>query len=51
MNGIFTVWDKEEFEEISVYAVRDDTKTGYPQFLIYKNGEWMYKSAKCFCEA
>lgn len=32
-----------------VYAVRDD-KNGYPQFLIYENGEWKYRSAKYYCE-
>lgn len=31
-----------------VYDVRCDTKTGYPQFLIYKNNQWRYISAKYF---
>lgn len=34
-------------ERVNVYAVRDD-KNGYPQFLIYENGEWKYVSAKHF---
>ena len=34
---------------VKVYAVRDD-KNGYPQFLIYENGEWKYRSAKYYCE-
>ena len=32
---------------VKVYAVRDD-KNGYPQFLIYENGEWKYRSAKYY---
>lgn len=34
-------------KQVNVYAVRDD-KNGYPQFLIYENGEWKYVSAKHF---
>lgn len=30
-----------------VFNVRDDKK-GYPHFLIHKNGEWKYESAKNF---
>lgn len=31
----------------TVHNVRDDGN-GYPMFLIYKNGQWLYKSAKYF---
>lgn len=30
-----------------VYEIRDD-KNGFPQFLIYENKQWAWKSAKCF---
>ena len=57
---MFTVIEKgsTEYDEnlgvncskhVKVYAVRDD-KNGYPQFLIYENGEWKYRSAKYYCE-
>ena len=47
--GIFSVWeiDEEAATRVEVYAVRDD-KNGYPHFLIYKDGQWIYKSAKHF---
>ena len=31
----------------TVYSVRNDSK-GYPHFLIYLNGQWIWKSAKYF---
>lgn len=31
----------------TVHNVRDDGN-GYPMFLIYKDGQWLYKSAKYF---
>ena len=57
---VFTVIEKNSTEydkdlktniskSVKVYAVRDD-KNGYPQFLIYENGEWKYRSAKFYCE-
>lgn len=49
MSGFFTVYDKKTFEEVKVYAVKDD-KTGQPHFLIYEDNEWKYKSAKHFYE-
>lgn len=36
-----------EAKPIKVYHVRDD-KTGYPNFLIFENGSWKYRSAKFF---
>lgn len=60
MIQIFTVIEKnsEEYDEllqtnipkyVKVYSVRDD-KNGYPQFLIYEDGEWKYRSAKYYRE-
>lgn len=31
-----------------VFTVRNDAKTGFPQFLIYKDNQWRYISAKYF---
>lgn len=57
MIKVFTVNRKDNVEydnnlgtslsPVKVYNVRDD-KNGYPQFLIYENGEWKYMSAKYF---
>lgn len=41
----FIVCDKYTHENVAVFAVRDD-KTGFPQFLIYRNNEWKWISAK-----
>ena len=35
------------FQDFTVYDVRYDSN-GYPQFLIYHNGEWRLMSAKHF---
>lgn len=35
-------------EVYAVFNVRDDAKTGFPQFLIYKDNQWRYVSAKFF---
>ncbi len=32
---------------VTVYNVRDDI-VGYPQFLVYDSGRWLYISAKHF---
>lgn len=40
---------KPDEQYYDVYNVRDD-KNGYPHFLIYINGQWIYKSAKLFSE-
>ena len=45
--GLFQVMIKETDDIKSVYDVRTD-KTGFPQFLIYDNGQWRYMSAKHF---
>lgn len=48
-NGYDLVEKKAIPKVVKVYAVRDD-KNGYPQFLVYENGEWKYRSAKYYCE-
>ena len=30
-----------------VFAVRND-KNGYPHFLLYENGQWLWRSAKYY---
>lgn len=49
-NGYDLTEKKDIPKYVKVYAVRDD-KNGYPQFLVYENGEWKYRSAKYYCEA
>lgn len=41
---------RPEATKIQVYDIRCD-KNGYPQFLIYRNGQWVYRSAKYFVPA
>ena len=48
-NGYDRAEKKDIPRYVKVYAVRDD-KNGYPQFLVYENGEWKYRSAKYYCE-
>lgn len=47
MSAIFTVISKSNGEQYAVYDVSYDKK-GYPHLLIYKDGEWIRKSAKYF---
>ena len=42
-----TVINKNDNKKYHVYDIVYD-KTGYPQFLIYKDGQWLRKSAKHF---
>ena len=42
---MFNVIDKESGFTYSVYNVRDD-KVGFPHFLIYDDGQWVWRSAK-----
>lgn len=35
------------FTNYSVYSIRDDG-AGYPMFLLYADGQWIWKSAKFF---
>jgi hypothetical protein len=32
---------------VTIYHIRDD-KSGYPNFLVYLDKQWIYKSAKYF---
>lgn len=41
------VIDKSDYRYYQVFNVKDD-KNGYPQFLIHKENEWKYISAKEF---
>lgn len=42
---MFIVFDKETHLDVAVYNVRDDI-TGYPQFLVRDDNQWIYRSAK-----
>lgn len=44
---MFKVFHKNKQREYEVYNIRDD-KTGYPHFLIFQDGRWVYQSAKHF---
>ena len=46
-NCLFAVWDKENRIFVKVYNVRNDSN-GFPNFLIYRNKQWKYVSAKHF---
>lgn len=41
------VINKKDGKDYKVYDIVYD-KTGYPQFLVYKDGEWVRMSAKHF---
>ena len=41
------VKEKESGLEFKVYKIRNDAK-GYPHFLIYKDNQWKWISAKFF---
>lgn len=43
---MFNVFDKDN-KEYLVFHIRND-KNGYPTFLIYKDNQWIWKSAKYF---
>lgn len=47
MSATFIVISKSNGEQYEVYDVSYDKK-GYPHFLIYRDGEWIRKSAKYF---
>ena len=44
--AVFRVIDKKTHECHDVYDITYDAITGYPQFLIYKDGQWLRVSAK-----
>lgn len=41
------LWDKELERWMEVYDISYDKK-GYPHFLVYYDGQWIRRSAKCF---
>ena len=43
---IFTLYNKQTEQEATIYSVRN--KNGYPMFLIYECGQWLWRSAKHF---
>lgn len=43
---MFRVLEKEADKPFDVYDITYDAITGYPQFLIYKDGQWLRVSAK-----
>lgn len=43
---MFVVWDKRRGKQVDVYHVVQSK--GYPHFLIWDNGKWLYESAKHF---
>lgn len=45
---MFKVTEKETGKVFDVYDITYDAVTGYPQFLIYKDGQWLRVSAKRF---
>lgn len=45
---MFSVWGKREERVVVVYDIAYDAITGYPQFLIYDDGEWRRVNAKYY---
>lgn len=45
---MFKVTEKETSKSFDVFDITYDAITGYPQFLIYKGGQWLRVSAKRF---
>lgn len=39
---------KEDNKTFNVYDIRYDAISGYPQFLIYEENQWLIRSAKLF---
>lgn len=46
---MFRLYNKKYHRYFNIYDVRND-KTGFPQFLIFLDGQWLYLSAKQFTE-
>lgn len=44
---MFQVQTKATKKLVDVYDVRRD-RNGYPHFLVYKDGQWVYLTAKIF---
>lgn len=45
---MFKVIRKEDDKTFNVYDIRYDAISGFPQFLIYEDNQWLLKSAKFF---
>lgn len=45
---MFKVTRKEDKKTFDIYDIRYDAVTGFPQFLIYEDNQWLLKSAKLF---
>lgn len=45
------LWYKPIQKYVYVYDITYDAITGYPQFLIYEDGQWLRLSAKHFAPA
>lgn len=45
---MFKVICKEDNKTFNVYDIKYDVISGYPQFLIYEDNEWLLRSAKLF---
>ena len=44
---IFTLYNKQTGQATQIYAIRTK-KNGYPMFLVYERGQWIWRSAKHF---
>lgn len=44
---MFEVYDKRTLEKVKVYSVGEDS-AGYPKFLIRKDNQWIWRSAKWY---
>lgn len=44
---MFQVQTKVTKKLVDVYDVKRDAN-GYPRFLVYKDGQWVYRTAKIF---
>lgn len=45
---MFKVIRKEDNKTFNVYDIKYDVISGYPQFLIYEDNEWLLMNAKLF---
>jgi hypothetical protein len=45
---MFKVIRKEDEKVFDIYDIRYDAISGYPQFLIYEDNQWLIRSAKLF---
>ena len=45
---MFKVTRKEDNKVFDIYDIRYDAISGFPQFLIYEDNQWLMRSAKLF---